>query len=349
MSQARVVSSVSSNGALLEIARLQDWWNCKFSPVLATFYASAYLIGIPVWPLLPKLLVLLLSLTVGATYVSIINDWADQSDDAAGGKYNRVANKPAWATALAVGLCLTFGLASGIYFWQTNHLSGWLYLGSWVAFSAYSFPPLRLKKRGLAGVLADASGSHLFPQLLTVSLVAAWAGQQLPAFWYGALGTWALTCGLRNILLHQLSDAEADAQADVDTWVLRRGPQRAQWFGQAVLFPIELAAFCSLLAMSQQLWSLVLLLVYAALEGLRWRLWGSPPRILQPQTRILLGEYYEVFYPLAFLIALSSRHHTDGIVLLVHLVLFGTVFWQPLVIVGRAIPLAIHKILGKLR
>ncbi|MCB2377812.1 UbiA family prenyltransferase [Hymenobacter sp. BT635] len=347
MSRVQAAPLQGFSGQLAEIARVQDWWSCKFSPVLATFYASACLTGLPVWPLLPQLLLLLLGLTVGATYVSVINDWTDQADDHAGGKYNRLANKSRAFPTILLLLCLGTGLVLGIYFWRCSPLSGLLYLGSWVAFSCYSLPPIRLKKRGLAGVLSDAAGSHFFPQLLTVSLVAAWTDQTLPTLWYAAVGVWALACGLRNILLHQLDDVEADAQAGVTTWVTLRGARFAQRFGQFVVFPVEVLAFGSMLVISQQLWPVLLLLVYAGLEVFKWRLWSSPPMVLQPNSRIMLGEYYEVFYPLAFVLALSARHPIDGWVLALHLLLFGLRFWQTLRLVGWAGSLVVRKILSR--
>ncbi|TGE29541.1 UbiA family prenyltransferase [Hymenobacter metallicola] len=349
MVHRQAASTQGLSGSVAEIARVQDWWSCKFSPVLATFYATACLLKAPVWPLLPKLLLLLLGLTVGATYVSVINDWTDLEDDRAGGKYNRVADKSTAFPALLLGLCLVVGLGLGIYFWRTSALSGLLYLGSWVAFSCYSLPPLRLKKRGLAGVLADACGSHFFPQLLTVSLVSAWTGLALPGLWYGAVGAWALACGIRNILLHQLDDVEADAQAGVDTWVRRQGPRLVQRLGQVVVFPIEVLAFGLLLWLSQQLWPVLLLGVYAVLEAFKWRIWSTPPRILEPDSRILLGEYYEVFYPLAFLLVLSAIHPLDGLVLGLHLLLFGLRFWQTIRQLGWAASLVMQKALSRSR
>ncbi|TGE25351.1 hypothetical protein E5K00_09235 [Hymenobacter aquaticus] len=348
MARVQAPAALGFSGQLAEIARVQDWWSCKFSPVLATFYASACLAGVTVWPLLPKLLLLLLSLTVGATYVSVINDWTDQADDQAGGKYNRVANKPTVFPMALLVLCLGTGLVLGVYFWHTSPLSGMLYLGSWVAFSCYSLPPIRLKKRGLAGVLSDASGSHLFPQLLTVSLVSAWTSHPLPGLWYAAVGVWALACGIRNILLHQLDDVEADAQAGVSTWVSLRGTRFAQRFGQYVVFPIEVLAFGTMLVLSQQIWPVLLLGVYAAMEAFKWRLWSSPPRVLQPNSRILLGEYYEVFYPLAFVLVLSLRHPIDGWVLALHLLLFGLRFWQTVYLFGWAGSLVVRKVMSRL-
>lgn len=336
------------SGKLAEVARVSAWWSYKFSPVLGTFYATACLIGAPVWPLLPRLLLLLCSLVVGATYVSVINDWTDQADDRAAGKYNRTAALPRVALAAIVAGCLLLGLGFGYYFWQTSPLSSWLYLGAWVAFSCYSLAPIRLKQRGLAGLLADASGSHFFPQLLTVSVVAAWTGHALPTLWYVAVGMWALACGLRNILRHQLEDAPADEEAGVDTWVRQRGTAFTQRVGQVVIFPVEVLGFGLLLVLSGQLWPWWLLGVYAALEVFKWRLWGHRAMILEPQARMLLNDYYEVFYPLGFLLVLSTRHPTDVLVLLLHLGLFASCFWRTARHLAWAISLTMRKGLERL-
>ncbi|MBX0292441.1 UbiA family prenyltransferase [Hymenobacter sp. HSC-4F20] len=334
---------------LTEITRVQSWWSYKFSPVLATFYATACFTGAPVWPLVPKLLLLLLSLVVGATYVSVINDWTDLYDDRIGGKYNHMAGKSKVFPALLVAGCLLVGLGMGVYFWQWNPASGWLYLGPWITFSCYSLPPIRLKNRGLLGVLADASGSHLFPQLLTASLAAAWIGHSLPVLWYVALGAWAWACGIRNILRHQLDDVEADAKAGVHTWVRVRGPQFTRQIGRTAIFPIEVVSFSLLLVLGQQLWPVLFLLPYLLLEGFKWRLWGNRAKILDPQARVLLNEYYEVFYPLALLLTLASHHPADLLVVGLHLLLFAGCFWQTAKYLGWASSLTMRKTLHRLQ
>lgn len=334
-------------GKLAEIARVQSWWSYKFSPVLGTFYATACLVGMPVWPLIPRLLVLLVALVVGATYVSVINDWSDREVDRAGGKYNRTQGKSVAFPATVVAVCLVMGLGLGVYFYQCNPVSGWLYLGSWAVFSCYSLPPIRLKKRGLGGVLADGSGAHFFPQLLTVSLVSAWQGQQVPLLWYVAVGAWALACGMRNIMLHQLGDVEADEAANVNTWVRVVGPKVAQRFGELMVFPIEVLGFALLLMLSQQVWPVVLLGVYLALEGFKWRLWQNRPRILEPDTRVLMNEYYEVFYPLGFLLVLSARQPIDLLVLVMHVLLFASCFGQTAKHLLWAVSLTARKALGR--
>jgi hypothetical protein len=325
MSQAITVAVEKPGGpaGVLATARVGDWWFYKFSPILATFYATAGLAGGPLLPLLGRLLVLLLSLVVGAVYVSIVNDWTDLADDAAGGKTNRLAGRSPRFIGLALGSCLLAGGGFGWYFWQFDRLSALLYLGSWVAYSLYSLPPARLKVCGLAGVLADAAGAHFFPLLLTVALASRWTSQAVPPAWWAAIGAWALASGIRNILWHQLADADADAQAGVDTFVRRRGVRLAQRLGQVVAFPVEVGAFgMVLLLLSQPLWAVALLGLYAGLEWCRWRIWGYRPAVLAPDSRLVLNDYYQFFFPLSLLLTQALRYPADGLVLVLHTGLF---------------------------
>jgi len=329
------------------MARANEWWAFKFAPLLGTAYATAWVLGASSWALLPRLLLLLLALTVGATYVSLINDWTDRADDAASGQANRLAGKPGALVGALLAGCLGLGLAFGYYFWQLSPQCALLYLGAWVAYSLYSLPPARFKRRGLAGVLADAAGAHFFPQLLTAALVSAWAGRALPLGWLAAVGIWALACGLRNILGHQLGDAAADARSGVATFVQRRGVARARQVAVWLAFPAELLSLAALLALSHGLLPLALLLLYAGLEWFRYRVWSVPLAVaeLGPGRRLLLNEYYEVFYPLAFLLLQCRLHPADGLVLGLHGLLFGPHIWHT----GRALAQAVAVVAGKVR
>lgn len=330
MNQDTTATKLSSKSGILATTRAGEWWVHKFSPLLATFYATVGLLGGPLLPLLGRLLVLILALLVGAIYVSIINDWTDLAADAAGGKTNRLAGRSGLFIGAALGGCLLAGSAFGVYFWHLSHLSAWLYLAAWVVYTLYSLPPVRLKNRGLSGVLADASGAHLLPQLLVVAAVEAWLGRAVPGAWWVAVGAWALACGIRNIVWHQLGDATADARASVDTLVLRWGVGRTQWLGQAVVFPVEVVAFGMLLGLGQPGWALGLLGLYGGLEWCRWRIWGYRPVVLAPDSRVVLTDYYLFLYPLAFLLPQCLRYPTDGLVLVLHGALFGPAAW-PLV------------------
>ena len=330
---------------LFQMARASEWWAYKFAPLLATAYATACFLRVPLWPLLPRLLLLLLGLTVGATYVSLLNDWTDRADDAAAGKANRLAQQSGRVIAAALVGCAGAGLAIGAYFWQVSPLAAGLYLGAWVAYSLYSLPPLRLKVRSGWGLLADTAGAHFCPQLLTATLVSRWAGLAPSVLWLAAVGAWALGCGMRNILWHQLGDAANDAQAGVNTFVVRFGAQVGRRLAVAALL-LEGAALLGLLYLLRQPLAYLALVLYGGLTVLRARVWRQPVVIAQPQPgqHILLNEYYEVYYPLALLLSQVLRYPADAGALVLHSLLFGLHTWQRLRLWGAALAVFRSKI-----
>jgi 4-hydroxybenzoate polyprenyltransferase len=156
---------------LVRIVRAHEWFEHKLAPMLGTGYASALLAHLSLLRLWPTLATTVMAVAVEASYVSLVNDLTDRDIDRAAGKPNRLeARSPVFSVA-ALGGCVALGAALGALAWGGDGLAWSLYGGGWVAFSLYSIPPLRLKARGLAGALADASGAHLFPQLLVVSVV----------------------------------------------------------------------------------------------------------------------------------------------------------------------------------
>ena len=327
-----------------KVARAGEWWGYKVAAVLATGYATAGLLNQPLWPLAPHLLLLMVSLTAGAIYVSVLNDWTDRADDRVAGKTNRLAHKSTLFVRTILGLCLVAGVSFGVYFWQLNPLSSLLYAGSWVVYSLYSVPPVRLKTRGLAGVLADALGAHLFPHLLVVSLIGQWSGQSIPLLWWGTVGSWSLACGIRNILKHQLGDAAADERAGVQTLVIQWGARRAYRLGAWVAFPIEVVALSGLLLMLGQGWPILLVLAYLSLELLRARFWQIRPVVLNPNQRILFDEYYTLFFPLALLLTQCLRYPADTAVLALHCLCFGGHALGTIREAKRLLTTALHRV-----
>jgi len=287
-------------------------------PIFAAFYATALMLRVPVSTLWISAVLLLVSLVPGAMYVSVINDVTDLADDLAAGKPNQVAGRSRVLVALLISIAVAAGVVIS-FLWRHDRLLVSCYLAAWTAFSLYSLPPFRFKTRGILGVLADASGAHLFPTLVAVVLACRGAGKPVPMMWLAAVGVWAFAYGLRGILWHQLTDRDNDRSAAVRTFAERHRPEVAERLGTFVAFPLELAALSFMLWQTWSVWPVAFLAAYAVLVILRVVRWGMSVVIVRPKPRflIVLHEYYDTFLPVALLIA--SR---DFIVLAVHLVMF---------------------------
>lgn len=308
---------------MASLVRSGEWWDHKLVPIFCGFYASALLIGVPLVHLWQGALLLLLSLVPGAAYVSIVNDLTDLRADAAAGKANRMAERsaPFRATALLAGPA-----AGAIFFWLWSDTPQLLipYAAAWIAFTLYSVPPFRLKSRGLAGVVADASGAHLFPTLLAASVPFAASGAAVDPLWMWAVAAWSFGYGFRGHLWHQLLDRDRDRAAGVATYAAARRREAPVRLASRVAFPLEGAAMATMLWRLGSVLPLLALAAYGLLVLRRVRLWRIRAVIVEPDPPylILLHEYYDVFLPLSILVASALAHPADAAVPLIHLLLF---------------------------
>lgn len=309
---------------VLKIARSGDWWEYKIPPLLAVGYATVLLSAVSMFSAALHLLLLLAALMVGAIYVSIINDITDIDEDLASGKANRISKIPARFRWILPALCLLAGVGF-TYTFSADKLTVFLYLMAWISFSLYSIPPVRLKKRAGWGVIADASGAHLFTSLFMVSGVCFFTGQNINWIWFTSVGVWALCYGLRGILWHQFSDRENDINAGVRTFATLVEPQRFK-VNALLLIVVELIAFAVMLTVNFHLITWVFLAIYVLMVLDRKRKFSmeiitviSPPG---KPYQILMGEFYQIFFPLALLIIAAFHDPFSWIILLVHVLLF---------------------------
>jgi 4-hydroxybenzoate polyprenyltransferase len=308
---------------IIQSIRAIEWWDYKLSPLFATIYATAYLLGVPILTLRTMLVLALVSLVSCAAYVSVINDLTDREDDAASGKTNRLAGKSRAFVWLLLACCIAPGAMAALYL-RGDLLLLILYCAAWAAFSLYSIPPARLKNRGLLGVLADASGAHLFPTLFVVALVFRWQKMPIDFLWLASVAMWSFGYGLRGILWHQLNDLQSDELVGLRTLANRYGRARLESFGAFVVFPVEVAALTFMLARAGSGLAVGFLFLYALLEAARKLYWNINFVIVAPKIkyRIVMLEYYEFFYPLAFLLSSSLKYRADALILFAHFLLF---------------------------
>jgi glycosyltransferase involved in cell wall biosynthesis len=309
-------------GTIGRTIRGEQWWSHKLVPIYTVFYATVYIHHVSVASVWPAAVALLLAIAPCAAYVSLVNDLTDRADDRRAGKANRMAGRPAWQMTLLLAAPLCVAVVFSIL-WRDDVPLVVAYLGAWVAFSLYSVPPFRLKTRGVLGVLADACGSHVFP-IVTAALLAQRAiGNPIDSAWNGALALWALGCGLRGILWHQLYDFEADRLAAVQTFALRHSRLSALRFAR-VAWLIESVGLALLLWQIRSPWPVAFLLIYALFATLKSRLWKIAIVIAEPRDRyaILGQEYYTALFPLGILLACALQYPADWAIVAAHFLVF---------------------------
>jgi 1,4-dihydroxy-2-naphthoate octaprenyltransferase len=303
--------------------RGDSWWEHKLSPILATIYATAALSRIPFPSLWPVVALALPALIVCASYVSVLNDLTDAKDDQASGKPGRWPG----GTRIYPALLLAGSIAAGCAFliiWRKDTLLFYTYLLSWLAFTFYSAPPFRLKVRGIWGVLADASGAHLFPTLFAVVLVYHWNRAEATIEWTILIAVWSFAAGVRGILWHQLEDAVNDRKIGFRTFVCLHGTKAAGRLG-LLAFLLESAAFLIMLWLTRNVLASLFLVLYGLFAVVRRRLLGVGLTVIQPgrASRMAMAEYYIVLYPLAYLLTASWQQPSALWLLLFHGVLFS--------------------------
>lgn len=293
-------------------------------PLLAVAYLTTLSLGEPLKAALPRVALLFAALIVGAIYVSVINDITDVKEDAIAGKRNNMANVNPWVKLTVVVLCLLFG-AYVIFLLYPDIRSMIFGTLTYIVFTLYSVKPIRLKKRGIWGVLCDACGAHLFPSLLITVNLAFYFGIRINLLLTGAIVIWALMYGLRGILWHQFVDRENDLKSGTNTFAIHVEP--ATFKGtEKIIFAIEVVALAIMLSPVFNFYMFLGILLYILLVSARWYVLDYKLfLILSPKNQgyqLLMDDYYLVFLPLSLLLTNALTFYFGWFILLAHIVLF---------------------------
>ncbi|MEY3051042.1 MAG: hypothetical protein RLY31_827 [Bacteroidota bacterium] len=311
---------------LLRFTRYYEWWDYK----LGIFLGIGLLVLLhsetpDLAGALAHLGMLLLSIVVGAVFVSLINDFFDLEDDRRSGKHNRQQHWPRWKSLLLIGLSLAGG-AGFLYYFRDSLPTALAYLPPWIAFTLYSAPPFRFKERGILGSLADASGAHLFPTLFLLTGMYTYGGSLPPGPLLVSFAVWSFSFGFRSIACHQFSDLEHDRQGGIHTFaVLLSDPRRLRRLA-VLAVSAELGAFAFALLSLRQYPLLILLGTYLFLAWLL-RTYRSVDFVVivkpdHSRWRLLMTSFYQTVLPVVLLAQLALAAPRTAWLLPVFLVLF---------------------------
>lgn len=308
----------------LEIARAKEWWEYKFPPMLAVAYLIIQTNPYPFHHSILLILVLLSAITLGAIYVSILNDATDVAEDTKAGKKNRMAAYTTFQKTILVLLPLVAGFCIIGVFLNSFSYAALFYCAAYIVFTLYSLPPFRLKERGVAGIVADALGSQVFPTLFIAVCMYQYTNQEIQLLPFTFLAVWLLCFGLRGILWHQLADKENDKVSGLPTLVQNMNEAQLARLG-IVIVTIEIIAFATFIMFNH--WFLIIpgLVFYFIYIWMQSKIHHIEQILIVPSNkeyRIFLFEYYQVFLPLSVLLVCIFKNPINIIGLLFHCLLF---------------------------
>jgi predicted secreted hydrolase/4-hydroxybenzoate polyprenyltransferase len=198
---------------LISLSRVPEWWE-KLQTVFTAALVLLVLNPVPldcVW-LLP---VLALYMAFFGSYGYALNSYSDRQQDKKVGKQKELdffSNHQ----LLLTSCFFAFG-AITIPLLFSDFRINILGLVTFLLTTFYSVKPLRLKERGILGIIVPALVQRPLPFLFFVFLI----GSNSMVAWY-LLG-WLTIVGLIMMFAHQLLDFKNDREAQVDTWAQRVG------------------------------------------------------------------------------------------------------------------------------
>lgn len=307
--------------------RINVWWQYIVPPVFA--YAYLGLGQETQEPLVTAVWLGLFALSVLGTagFGYFLNDWTDIRQDAVAGKSNQAAKLSIPIRVLIAAALIGLGWVPW-YFLPANAWNLSLLGLQYLIFILYSLPPIRLKERGLAGIVCDMLYGHVIPATIALSTFLSPTHKDFPLFLTLACTVTALM-GLRNILLHQIEDRRADKQAGVRTFVLNFGPLRSLNLINRVVLPLEVILIPVMLSALTG-WRLILPLVYLgfwAFSYLTFNFWHWPWKYRSRGQRKMLflhflNDFYEEWLPVAAAALLCLVDPWFFLLLAAHLLLF---------------------------
>lgn len=260
--------------ALLRPFRVGNWWDAKIPPLLAVVYLEMLRLDATPEAALPSVLFYFAAVACVASYGHVVNDVFDIEADRRAGKTNTMAAMPLFLRTALPAVLLAAGFAAALL-GRFPSIALALLAANYLWPTLYSLPAIRLKERGLWGVVADASGSHLTPTLLALAVLApAWSRDGAGAAFAVLAALWSCALGFKGILHHQLLDREGDRRAGVDTFAAQAGPGPIERFMPRynLLFELPVAAALAAAAFPWCPLAAAALAFHCALETLKFRL-----------------------------------------------------------------------------
>lgn len=245
--------------ALREIARIsrwQRWAGSKLPMLLAAFVVAVLSNEVTLDVAVVGALQLAAHVLGYATFGYVANSFADVREDVRSGKGSVFAGWSAERAAGVVGVAAVAGLVPLFLPPMGRNLALLSGVISVVVAAAYSLRPIRLKERGVFGVLSSALAQRTLP---TLTIMLYFGSLTVPLALFVLM---SLLVGVRFILVHQADDVISDQITGTRTFATRIGVHRTEELVVRLILPLEAIAVGAWLLVARLETVAVLLLIY---------------------------------------------------------------------------------------
>ena len=313
---------------LIKRLRLSEPWNFKAPFLISIPYFFLSATAASFREALLSVLCSLFTIIGIAGFGYLSNDLADREYDRKVGRFNGTLGLTILQIILLFIFFLGVALLPWLFYFPVNGVTFGLLVAQFLLFVAYAAPPIRLKDRGFPGLIADALYAHANPAILAAYTFYLLTNRVYENFFWLllTLGTWQFFLGLRNILQHQILDADHDRSAGSFTYVILRGEKFAIRLMGGVFVPLEILGFITFLGVITLTiptvafaW-LLYLIVTALIIRMHWKEKLFYP--LNDRLYIFMDDFYLKWFPIVVLIELCLHDLWMSILFLLHIIAF---------------------------
>jgi glycosyltransferase involved in cell wall biosynthesis len=321
------------------LSRTTDWWKPKVGNILGIVYIAIFEANLTFGESWPYIFPSILTILGIGFFAHLTNDWFDRKTDFLANKKNMLAQaSPIAVVGYFIGSVVMIFLP---WIWLPADSFSWSLLTlELILVVIYSTPPIRLKTKGMLGLICDALYAYTVPAALayyTFMLLVNEPSSSLPDG-FEALLFWQFAVGIYNITIHQIEDVSNDRKTNTTTVATRIGAHRLQRYTILSAWPLSITGFLVFVFSLKNSFIfvscvglIIMKLIYLVAQKKPME-WLSSPFVEDLQR---LNVHYHRFFPHLVLILLIYVDPLFCWLAVFHLVVFSIDQFSPLWHIGK--------------
>ena len=287
--------------AVCSMSRYQEWLTSKIPLYVTCILLSLYQLA-EQGPIRDNIVfdsfLLYTQICLLSSFGYAINSFSDRKSDKLANKPNEFNLHSNSFGVTFVTFNVIFILLCSIYITSISYLYFLFLFLSIVSSWSYSCLPLRLKERGILGLITASLAQRFFPVMLINSTIGSWSAA------LNLIAILSLLIGLRYICAHQIEDYENDLKSNTRTYAVTEGINKIKLISRYVIYPLEIILLTLVLVFLDYaaLFCISFLLIYIFSLIVNKQFY----KLLDGASYFPFSPFYNFYMPVSLCIAISS-------------------------------------------